>query len=143
MENMTPDECRRFLSEGRRTGKLATVRSDGRPHVVPVWFVLDGDEVVFTVHSLTAKFRNMQRDPRIAICVDDEAPPFSYVMVEGIVAISHPPAAEKLLWTTRIARRYMGDALAEVYGKRNADVPEELLARVTPTNIIGLRNIVE
>jgi PPOX class probable F420-dependent enzyme len=143
MENMTPDECRHFLSEGRRTGKVATVRRDGRPHVVPVWFILDGDDVVFTAYSLTAKFSNMQHDPRIAICVDEEAPPFSYVMVEGTVVISTPPAEEKLMWATRIARRYMGDELAEVYGKRHADTPEELLVRVTPTKIIGLKNIVE
>jgi hypothetical protein len=33
-----------FLSEGNRTGKLATVQAEGRPHVTPIWFVLDGDD---------------------------------------------------------------------------------------------------
>ncbi len=45
---MTRAEVRSFLGHGTRTGKLATVGADGGPHVMPVWFVLDGDELVFT-----------------------------------------------------------------------------------------------
>ena len=45
---MTDEEWRAFVLEGTRTAKVATVRPDGRPHVAPVWFVLDGDDVVFT-----------------------------------------------------------------------------------------------
>ena len=44
MKPMGPEEWRTFLLEGQRTAKLATVRADGRPHVAPVWFVLDEDE---------------------------------------------------------------------------------------------------
>ena len=46
--SITRDGWRAFVAHGTRTGKLATVRRDGRPHVVPVWFVLDGDDLVFT-----------------------------------------------------------------------------------------------
>jgi nitroimidazol reductase NimA-like FMN-containing flavoprotein (pyridoxamine 5'-phosphate oxidase superfamily) len=45
---MTPDEALAFLAEGTRTGKLATAQG-GRPHVAPVWFVVDADDLVFTV----------------------------------------------------------------------------------------------
>jgi Pyridoxamine 5'-phosphate oxidase len=38
---LSDGECRAFLAEGTRTGKLATVRADGRAQVTPVWFVLD------------------------------------------------------------------------------------------------------
>ena len=48
MQKMTPEEEKAFLLSGTRTGKLATVRADGRPHVAPVWFLLDGDDVIFT-----------------------------------------------------------------------------------------------
>jgi len=44
---MSPEEIREFLAHGTRTGKLATVRANGAPHVAPVWFVLDGDDLVF------------------------------------------------------------------------------------------------
>ena len=45
---MTHDEWRTFVQAGTRTGKLAVARKDGAPHVVPIWFVLDGDDVIFT-----------------------------------------------------------------------------------------------
>ena len=45
---MSDEERRAFLSAGTRTGILSTVRRDGRPHAAPIWFVLDGDDIVFT-----------------------------------------------------------------------------------------------
>ncbi len=131
---MTGDEYKRFLMEGTRTGKLATVGADGRPHVVPVWFVLDGDTVVFTSDGSAAKSRHMRRDQRVALCVDE-------VLIEGTAEI-HPYGPEMLDWTTRIARRYMGAELAEAYGRRNA-VEGELLVRLTPAKVIARQGIAE
>ena len=74
-QQMTPEEYRSFLTTGTRTAKLATVGADGRPHVVPIWFVLDGDTVVFTTGERSAKALHMRRNPRVAFCVDDETPP--------------------------------------------------------------------
>jgi len=60
---MSVEERAAFLLHGTRTGKLATVRRDGRPHVQPVWFVLDEDgTVVFMTGSRTVKGRNLRRD---------------------------------------------------------------------------------
>jgi PPOX class probable F420-dependent enzyme len=132
---MSDEQVRAFLSEGTRTGKLATTRRDGRPHVVPIWFVLDGDDLVFNTGAGTAKEQAMQRDPRVAVCVDDDRPPYAFVLVEGTAAITDDPD-EKLHWATRIAARYMGDDLADRYGRRNS-VPEERLVRVTPTRIVA------
>ena len=127
-------ERRAFLSAGTRTGKLATVRRDGSPHVQPVWFVLDGDDLVFTTGATTVKGRNLRRDPRASLVVDDEAPPFAYVRVDGRARLSEDPA-EMLTWATRIADRYMGADLAEAYGRRNA-VPGELLVRLVPSRTV-------
>ncbi len=139
MSEMTKKEIKRFLLHGTRTGKLATVRKDGRPHVVPIWFDLDGETIVFTTGGESVKARNMKRDPRVSICVDDEAPPFSFVQVEGIASFSDD-LDEMLHWATRIGGRYMGADQAEAFGKRNA-VPGELLVRVSPTKIIGLKDV--
>ena len=133
---MSHDEYIQFLQEGTRTAKIATTHKDGRPHVVPVWFVLDGDTIVFMTGADTVKGKNLQRDPRVTICVDDEAPPFSFVMVEG-TATTAPNPPEMLEWSTRIARRYMGDEQAEAFGKRNA-LDGEMLVRLTPTKVIAL-----
>ena len=78
---MTPDERRAFLSYGTRTGKLATVRASSAPHVAPIWFVLDGDDMVFTTAAESVKGRDLRRDPRAAMCVDDQEPPYSFVVV--------------------------------------------------------------
>jgi PPOX class probable F420-dependent enzyme len=133
------DEQRAFLLHGTRTGKLATVRKDGRPHVVPIWFTLDGDTIVFTTGEKAVKAANIRRDPRICLCVDDEIPPYAYIMVEGTATLSTDLDA-LLHWATRIGGRYMGEDLAEAFGKRNG-VPGELLVRVTPTKVVFEKNI--
>lgn len=142
MQEMTPTEYRRFMLDTVRTGKLATVRADGSPHVTPIWFDLDGDDLFFTTWEHSVKAANIRRDPRVSLCVDDEKPPFAYVLVEGMAAVVTPPLDEMLRWTTRIAGRYMGQALAEAYGKRNA-VEGELLIRLTPGKIIARKGIAD
>ncbi len=130
---MTREEWRAFLQHGTRTAKLATVRRDGRPHVVPVWFVLNGDDVIFTTGAGSVKAQAMRRDPRVCLCVDDENPPFAYVMVEGTASVSED-AGEMLAHATAIGGRYMGAERAAEFGRRNA-VAGELLVRVTPTRV--------
>jgi PPOX class probable F420-dependent enzyme len=135
MRKMTADEARAFLLERPRTAKLASVRADGRPHVAPIWFDLDGETIVFTTGQATVKAANMRRDPRVSLCVDDETPPFAFVIVEGTVTFSED-LGELRTWATKIGGRYMGADLAEAYGVRNG-VPGELLVRVKPTLVIG------
>lgn len=137
--NMLTAEQRDFLLGETRTGKLATVRKDGRPHVVPIWFDLDGDTLVFTTGHNSVKAVNIRRDPRVCICVDDETPPFAFMQIEGTATLSADSNA-LLHWATRIGGRYMGADLAEAYGKRNG-VAGELLVRVTPTKIRFEKNI--
>jgi PPOX class probable F420-dependent enzyme len=82
------EEQRQFLLGEIKTGKLATVRADGRPHLVPVWYHLDGDTIVFNTGSKTVKAVNMRRDPRVCLCIDDEQPPFAYIRLEGVATLS-------------------------------------------------------
>ncbi|MQY19179.1 PPOX class F420-dependent oxidoreductase [Nocardia macrotermitis] len=126
---------REFLSHGTRTGKLAFTATDGRPVINPVWFILEGDDLIFNTGRNTAKGRAILRDPRLALCVDLEEPPFGYLQVQGAASISEDP--EDLLRTaTAIAARYMGPARAEEFGTRNA-VPGELVVRLRPTKLLG------
>ncbi|WP_408659281.1 PPOX class F420-dependent oxidoreductase [Jatrophihabitans sp.] len=136
---MTDEQARAFLAEGSRTGKLATSRADGRPHVTPIWFVLDGDDLVFMTGADTVKGRTLRRDPRAALTVDLEEPPYAFVMVEGSVTISED-LEEMLPLSIAIARRYVGDAEAEQYGRRNA-VPGELLVRLRPDKIVAVADL--
>lgn len=138
---MTETEWRAFLSEGTRTGKLATTRADGRPHVAPIWFLLDGDDLVLNTGESTVKGRSLLRDGRVSLCVDDDRAPYSFVMVEGLASTDRDP--EQLLhWATRIAARYMGQERAEAYGTRNA-VPGELLVRIRIEKVVAVARLAE
>ena len=141
MRQLSPAEARAFLLERPRTAKLASVRADGRPHVAPIWFDMDGDTIVFTTWHTTVKAANIRRDPRVCLCVDDEAPPFAYTIVEGSASIVDDPAA-LAQWAARIAGRYMGAEQAESYGERNS-VPGELLVRIVPTKIVAQAGIAD
>jgi nitroimidazol reductase NimA-like FMN-containing flavoprotein (pyridoxamine 5'-phosphate oxidase superfamily) len=65
----------RFFFLGKRTAKLATVRLDGRPYVAPIWFILDSDSLVFMTGKDAVKGKNILRDPRVMVSIDDERPP--------------------------------------------------------------------
>ena len=137
---MTLEDAKRFITSEARTGKIAVVREDGSPMVVPVWFDLDVDgSIVFTTWHETIKARSIRREPRVCICVDDEAPPFHYVRIDGKAQVIDDLELLRR-WATRLAARYMGPDLADAFGKRNA-VPGELVVRVTPLRIIGLAEI--
>ncbi|MFD7029908.1 PPOX class F420-dependent oxidoreductase [Streptomyces sp. NPDC059917] len=140
-QKMTQEEWRGFVSHSTRTGKLSTVREDGSPHIAPIWFVLDGDSFVFNTGKDTVKGRNLARDGRVALCVDDDRPPFSYVVLQGRATITED-VDDTLLWATRIGGRYMGEERAAAFGRRNA-VPGELLVRVRIDKVISAAGITD
>ncbi|XVQ15355.1 PPOX class F420-dependent oxidoreductase [Spirillospora sp. CA-255316] len=139
MGKMTGSEWRDFVSEGTRTGKIAVTRADGSPHVTPVWFVLDGEDLVFSTHTTGVKGRAVRRDPRVSIAVDDQTPPFSFVTIMGEASVSED-LDELRRWSTVIGRRYMGAGRAEEFGARNA-VPGECLVRVRITKVIAASDV--
>ena len=124
MTEMSKAEIGRFLMQGTLTGKLDTVKKDGRPHVVPIWFVLDDEnsrdrvgDIIFTTGSTSVKAKNIRRDNRVSICVDDQISPFSFVTIFGTAKIHPYKQKEVLKWATKIAERYMGKDGAEAYGR--------------------------
>ncbi|MGJ3238060.1 MAG: PPOX class F420-dependent oxidoreductase [Anaerolineae bacterium] len=140
MQDMTPAEITAFLMDTMRTGKVATVRADGRPHLAPIWYIYEEGKLYFNTWHESVKGQNITRDGRISICVDEEQPPFAFVIIEGSAEVVPVTPAERLTWSTRLARRYMGDDLAEQYGQRNG-VEGELLICVTPDKIIAKKNV--
>ncbi|MDQ4100759.1 MAG: PPOX class F420-dependent oxidoreductase [Thermoproteota archaeon] len=139
---MSKEETANFLSQGTLTAKVSTISKDGTCHVVPVWFVLDGEDIIFTTWHESVKAKHIMRDNRVSMCMDDQKPLYSFVTVYGDATITHYNPEELLKWSTMIAERYMGKENAERYGKRNA-VKGELLIRVKPTKIIAQKDIAE
>jgi hypothetical protein len=134
---ITPDEVRSLLdSDPPHTGKLATARADGRPHLAPVWFVLEPDgSVLVTTSEDSVKGRNLRHAGRAALCVDEEAPPYAFVLMEGRVDLIDD-LAELRAVAGRIGARYMGADAAEEIPARNG-VPGGLLVRLHPDRVTG------
>jgi len=139
----TPDGWwQEFVSaEPARTAKLGVVLASGAPLVAPIWIALDGDQIVFNTGKDTAKGRAIARDPRVSLCIDDDRPPFSFVVIHGRAEVSED-LDEVRRWAAVLGGRYMGADQAEAYGDRNG-VPGELLVRVTPTKVIAQRDVAD
>jgi PPOX class probable F420-dependent enzyme len=141
MPEMTAAERRTFLSAGSRTGVLASVRRDGRPHAAPIWFLLDGDDVVFMTGRDTVKGRNLARDPRATLVVEDADFPFAFAVLEGTCTLTDD-LDELRRWSTPIAARYVPADRAEAYGARNA-VPGELLVRMKVEKVVAASGVAD
>jgi PPOX class probable F420-dependent enzyme len=110
-----PDEFKDIL-ESTAYGHLATVAEDGRPEVNPVWFLWDGEHVLVGVRAATKKYRNLRRDPRVAISFLDPAQPDRYLEIRGeVVAFER---YDDLTFVNQLSRKYTG-------GDYTRGVPEE------------------
>lgn len=136
---MSDDERRAFLLAPGRTGHLATIRKDGRAHVAPVWFTLDGDDVLFNTGADTVKGHNLRRTGRAALSVDLSVHPYGFVHLEGTVQVDddHEGFRE---WSRTIAARYVPRDEVDAYADRNA-VPGELLVRLTPQTVVAVNDL--
>ncbi len=137
MAEMTDEQWKAFISVGTRTGKLGVIRKDGRPMVVPVWFVLSDDGVIrFQTSTSSAKGKAIARDPRICLTIDDETPPYSFVAIDALATIRTDD--DEL--TRRIAfecvARYMGADRGQEFADRNA-VPGECTIELEVTRVIA------
>ncbi len=132
-----------LIVEKPRTGHLATVREDGRPHVATIWIAVDREreEIVFNTGVTSVKGKNLLRTGYAALAVDDDEPPFSFVTLEGPVTLSEDPA-ELRRWAAIIGGRYMGADQADAFGERNG-VPGEYVVRLRPTHMTGVADIAE
>jgi PPOX class probable F420-dependent enzyme len=140
MSTMTKDEIRNFLLQGTLTGKLGTINKNGTTHVVPIWYTLDlENNIVFNTGGESVKAKNIRRDNRVRLCVDDQTPLFSFVLMDGIAQIERVETSEIYKWAKTIAARYMGDDKSEAYGKRNSG-EGEILVRIKPIKIIGQKD---
>ena len=136
---MSNSEILSFLTREPYTGHVATVRPDGRPHVAPVWFGIDGEDILFATSSDTVKARNLVACSMAAISVDDEAPPFAFAMVEGTVTIERDMDIVRY-WAGEIAARYMGLEWARTYSASDS-FPDDMLCRLTPTHMTGMASM--
>ena len=110
---MSQAQLERFLG-GRHIAVLITLAADGRPVPTPIWYLYRDGVFYFRTAADAVKTRNVRRDPRVSICIQDERPPYRAVIVQGSAEVQ-----QGLDWLDReIPRRYLGAVGA--YGYRQA-----------------------
>ncbi len=94
------------LFEKRAFAHLATLMPDGSPQVTPVWVDYDGAHIIVNTARGRQKDRNLQKDSRVAIEVQDPDNPYRYVQVRGRVAEMTEAGANESI--DKLAKKYMG-----------------------------------
>jgi nitroimidazol reductase NimA-like FMN-containing flavoprotein (pyridoxamine 5'-phosphate oxidase superfamily) len=128
MPKLDRSEIHAFLDEPGHLARIGTVDDDGMPRVLPLWFIVIGSELLFTPRSPAIIWRNIQRDPRVGISIDEEAAPWRKVTLQGRVVVKHQPGHDDA-WRDiyrRIAKRYVPDEAADGYVDGTDDQPRAL-----------------
>jgi len=119
--------------ETPRIGRLATVRADGSPHVAPIWFRFEGGEFLILTERGSQKHKNVERDPRVLLCIDDERPPYHTVLVRGHASAHEAPGHA---WREELAIHYLGDEAGRRYIAENPDA-DDVMLRIEAEQVSG------
>jgi len=108
-----------------------------QPHVVPVWFLWDGEFIWFSAFSSTRKARDLARNPRCSVLIEPEkAGELQAVLFEGAAELIDHSTEQVCEMSLRIYTRYMGEEGAQAAEPQSWAVdPENRLVRLTPTHI--------
>lgn len=128
MPKLSLAERNSFLAEPGVVMRIAVTREDGSPLVTPIWFVHEDDAIYFTPRAKSEWFDCLRRDPRCALCIDEQPLPYRKVLAEGRAELLHD-VGEDAVWRDlyrRIARRYVPAAEADAYIHNTIDQPRAL-----------------
>lgn len=129
MPKLTSTEINEFLQERGHLVRIATIGPNGAPSVVPVWFVYEGGKILITPRKYSAFYANIQRDPRVAITIDEDTGRYRKVLVEGAAEVLFTPGHDDT-WRDiyrRISRRYIDDQSTDYYISETIDQPRALI----------------
>ncbi len=130
---MIPDEYADLLSWDARTiAHVATVGPKGEPQTNPIWFEWTEGEIRFSQTTARQKYRNIGREPRVAISVIDPTNPYRYLEVRGTVTAIDPDPDKAFI--DRMASKYMGQ---DSYPWHQPD-EERVVVRVTPEHTTSM-----
>jgi len=108
--------------------RVSVVKKDGSPLVTPIWFIFEDAAIYFTPREKSEWFGCLRRDPRIALCIDEQPLPYRKVIIEGVAELVHD-IGEDDAWRDqyrRIAGRYVDEQGAEAYVQNTIDQPRGL-----------------
>jgi len=121
------------LLKGKNIAFLATLIPDKSPQVTPVWIDTDGTHVLINTATNRIKYKNITRDPRVAVSVVDASNPYNMVSIRGIVEdIIRGKEADDHI--DALAKRYLG---VDRYPFRR-EGEERVIIRIKPKSIFVL-----
>ena len=124
---MSKEAIEAFLRE-KRVGVLGINRRDGSPQLVPIWYIYDGTAIWISSEKGQPKVRNIARDPRVTLCVDDKNFPYKQVVVYGTATLTEEGIQER---RPSIARHYLGEAEGDAYIAQSGS-GERVLIKLVP-----------
>jgi PPOX class probable F420-dependent enzyme len=136
MSKLTPEEIKHFLTE-RHIGHLVSVRPDGRPHVAPVWFLVEGDRLYIVAESYSTKVANIRQRPSICLSVANDHPPYQHVILEGNATMRTRDFLDEV---TQICVRYEGLAEGVAYAYKLMAEESPVLLDIRITRVVSWRD---
>ena len=127
---MNPQEITTSLA-APHIAVVATISRNGQPHLTPNWYRYDGQVLTLITRKDRLKYLNLQRDPRISVCIYDPPVASTYVVISGTVTCS-----DQDIWdeARRIIARYRAPNEVDDYLARWNTEPRVLIT-VTPERI--------
>jgi PPOX class probable F420-dependent enzyme len=134
---MSTAELDAFLAQTFPTplGVIGTVRRDGSPHIVPVWFRWDTGAVTIWTTETRTWVRNLRYDPRVAFSVQTFEDPYPAVMMRGAATVTTADDAAMAEEIRAITRRYIGPEDVEGYIARWPDL--RTIVTLVPAHIVS------
>jgi len=99
-----PESARKMLQD-KAYGHVVTSAPNGRPQATMVWVDAEGDEVLFNTAEGREKARNLRRDPRVVISIQDRNNPQAYLLVHGTASVAETGADAHI---DKLAKRFLG-----------------------------------
>ena len=125
-------EQARRLIDGKNLASVATLMPDGSPQVAPVWVDREGDTVVINATPTRLRYRNLKRDPRVALCVFDMENIYTNVMIRGRVSEITRKGAEENI--DKLSTKYTGRKYPDHHPER-----PRVIIRITPEHVFDYR----
>jgi PPOX class probable F420-dependent enzyme len=137
MTTLNAKAIEEFLRTPNRHAIVGTIRRDGSPQLSPVWYLYEDETIYISIPVASAKHRNLQRDPRMSVCIDGGRHDVRTVILYGTVQIRDGSDADVETKRQRIIRAYYPtDAEARAYYETVRDTPSVLLV-LEPDRIIS------
>ncbi|HWI22477.1 MAG TPA: PPOX class F420-dependent oxidoreductase [Baekduia sp.] len=108
---------------------LSTLRRDGSPHVVAAWVSADGDEILLNSAAHRVWPRNLERDPRIAVLIQNAENPYEFAQIRGVCTSLSAEGADAHI--DFLAQKYMG---VDEYPLREPG-EQRVIARIRPDHV--------